>query len=137
MQMTKRKALRLVLYAFAGAGVSAAAALFLLLGPASTASNGTSVRVLGAALAALGLGAAIAARDPYRHRVLIVIEMVFMALASLALAYRIVFEDKTHDRAWLILPPMLVCLTLLGWLFPRREPAGGKSPPARNGRRGE
>lgn len=128
--MTKARALRLLLYGYAAASFAAAVTFVFLLGPASTASNGTSVRVLGAALAALSVGAVVAAGHPYRHRVLIALEMVFMSLASLALGYRIVFEDKANDRAWLILPPMLACLVLLGWLFPRDERRRGERPSA-------
>lgn len=114
----RMRLLAFVLYAYAAVGFVLAVAFFLRLGPVVTVENLTSIRVLGAALVALSMGAVAAAHDPVRNRALVVVEMAFMALASLALAYRIVGEEKPYDRAWLILPPMVVCLVLLLLLFP-------------------
>ena len=110
-----------VLYVYAAVAVIVAVALIFLLGPASTVENGTSVRVLGAALLALSYGAVVTARDPARNRPLLVVEMVFIGLSALALAYRLVVEHHMHDRTWLILPPMLVCLVVLLLLFPNGQ----------------
>jgi TRAP-type uncharacterized transport system fused permease subunit len=114
----KMRLLAYVLYVYAAVAVAVAVALIFLLGPAATIENGTSVRILGAALLALSYGAVAAARDPLRHRVVLIVEVLFMGLSALALVYRLGLEHHMHDRTWLVLPPLLVCLVLLLLLFP-------------------
>jgi len=121
--MTRLRLLAYVLYTYAVAGVLVAVPLIFSLGPAATVENQTSVRVLGAALLALSLGALATARDPVRNKALLVVEMLFTGLAALALVWRLAVDHKAHDRAWLLLPPMLVCLVLLLLLFPYRDTA--------------
>ena len=105
--------------AYAVACMAAAVPLILALGPVAAATNQTSVRVLGCALLALGFGAAWAARDPFRHRAVIGIEIVFTAATALALVYRLAADENVRDRAWLMLPLLAICVVLLVISYPR------------------
>jgi peptidoglycan/LPS O-acetylase OafA/YrhL len=108
-----------VVYALACLG--AAVALIFDIGPAADVTNGTSVRVLGAALFAFAVVALAAARSPRRNRAVIVGEIAFTSLTALSLIYRIVVDGRAHDRAWLILPPVVACLVLLVVFYPRKR----------------
>jgi peptidoglycan/LPS O-acetylase OafA/YrhL len=119
-----------VVYALACLGV--AAALIFDIGPAAAVTNGTSVRVLGAALFSFAVVALAAARDPRRNRAVIVGEIAFTALTALSLVYRIVVDSKVNDRAWLVLPPVVVCLLLLVVFYPRQRAADDRK--AKSGR---
>jgi len=62
------------------------------------------VKVLGAALIALGIGSLLAARDPLRHRIMVQTEIVFTGLAALALAYRLIMQSSTTPHVgWVFL----------------------------------
>lgn len=122
----KTKLLTLVLYAYAAVSLLVSVPLMLWLGPAASVKNSTSVRLLGAALFSLSIGAMIASRDPTRNKGLLAVEVVFTALATLALVNRHFVYHSLGQRAWLILPAMLVCLVLLLVLFPwGNRPSGG------------
>ena len=121
------KALRVVQLGFAAACVVLAIPLVFHLGPATTVTNATSVRVLGAALLAFAVGAFAAAKDPAGHRVVLRMEIVFTALTAGFLVFRLLTDRISHDRAWLVLVPAAACLVLLIVLYPRKD-AG--SPPA-------
>jgi hypothetical protein len=83
----------------------------------------TGLKVLGAALAALGVGALLAARDPLRERGLVLTQMVFATLAAFGLAYRLVFaRDMTPHTAWVPLALVVVTLVLLLAAYPLRKP---------------
>jgi hypothetical protein len=116
--MTRLRLLAYVLYAYAVAGVLVGVPLIFSLGPAATVVNQTSGRVLGTALLALSFGALATARDPMRNKALLVVEMLFTGMAALALVWRLAVDENVGDRAWWLLPPMLVCLALLLLLFP-------------------
>lgn len=123
----KAKLLRLVLYSYALAAVLASVPLMLLIGPAVDVENGTSLRLLGAALFSLGIGAVAVARDPLRNRHLLVVEIVFTALATVMLVLRAIVHHShvgLDDRVILVLPPVLVCLVLLLVTFPYGERQG-------------
>jgi len=112
-------ALRVVQLGFGAACVVLAVPLIFQLGPAATVTNATSVRVLGAALLAFAVGAFAAARNPPGHRVVLRMEIVFTALTIGFLAFRLLRDHIVHDRAWLVLLPLAVCLVLLIVLYPR------------------
>ena len=114
-------ALRWVQYGFCAACVALAVPLIFRLGPAASVTNATSVRVLGAALLAFAIGALAAAKDPPGHRVVLRMEIVFTALTIGFLGIRLVTEHHAHDRAWLMLLPLSVCLILLIVLYPLDE----------------
>jgi hypothetical protein len=109
----------LVLYAIG----SVAVVIPLLLGlPGSGELGGTtSGKVLCAALLALGIGAALAARDPWKNRIMIQVLMAFTAFAALAIATRILFHDEPYsiDPAWFVLPFAVAAPVLFAVFYPR------------------
>jgi hypothetical protein len=127
------RALRVVQVVFAVACAASAVALIFQFGPVSNVENATSVRILGAALAALAVGAFSAAEEPWRHRSLLQVEIVFTALTSLFLAYRLLAHHvAAGDRAVYLLPPVAICCILLLVLYPwrpARAPSTGNEGP--------
>jgi hypothetical protein len=115
--------------AFGAACVAFALPLILQLGPAQTVTNGTSVRVLGAALLSLAVGAFSAAKNPCPNRIVMRVEIVFTALTAVFLIFRLSTDHVAHDRAWLVLPPVVICLVLLLVLYPRSD---GDPPPSQD-----
>ena len=117
----RKKLLTLLLYVYAAVATLASVPLMLLIGPAAEVANGTSVRILGAALFSLGVGAIAAARDPERNRSLLAVETIFTALVTLVLVFKVVIH-RSHagfdERVYLVLAPTLVCLVLLLTTFP-------------------
>lgn len=119
-----------VLCIYAAAAMLASVPLMLLAGPAATVANGTSVRLLGAALFSLGAGAVAAARNPVRQKSLVLVEIVFTALAASVLVLKVAIHH-THagfdERVYWILAPTLAALVLLLATFPygKRRDAGG------------
>jgi len=93
----KREFLKLVLYVYAVVGLFVSLALMLLLGPAADVQNATSVRLLGAALFSLGIGAVVAACEPSRNKSLLMVEIFFTALATLVLIDAAGREDRTSS----------------------------------------
>jgi hypothetical protein len=96
-------------------------ALLLSIGPVAHAANQTSERILGAALLAFGMGAVAVARDPVRNRALLQVEIVFTALCTLSLVWRLL-ADGSQERTWLLLVPLVVGTALLVWLYPASGP---------------
>ena len=121
VQVEHGKALRVVQLAFGAACVVLAIPLVFHLGPATTVTNATSVRVLGAALLAFAVGAFAAAKDPAGHRVVLRMEIVFTALTAGFLVFRLLTDRISHDRAWLVLLPVAACLVFLIVLYPRKD----------------
>jgi hypothetical protein len=107
---------------FGTACILVALPLIFRLGPAEAVTNVTSMRILGAALLSLAVGAFSAAQDPLRHRIILRVETVFTALAAAFLIFRIVTDSPAH---WWLLPPTVLCLILLLVLAPR---ADGEAP---------
>jgi len=83
---------------------SLAVVIPLVLDRAGDLSATTSGKVLAAALVALAVGAGLALRDPWAHRAVIQVLIVFLALAAVAILYRLLFEDH---------PPLPTALVLL------------------------
>ena len=81
----------------------------------------TSGKVLAAAIVALALGAAMAARDPWRHRLMIQVLIAFTALAALAILWRLLFHHEPYsvDPAWMVLPFAAALPVLLAVFYPR------------------
>jgi peptidoglycan/LPS O-acetylase OafA/YrhL len=120
-EATRRtRALTIVQLVYALACVTVALPLIFTLGPAADVTNGTSVRLLGAALLAFSVGALAVARYPRRNRALLQVEITFTALTALFLMYRLIADHNPNDRAWFLLPPVLIGLALLVLLYPRR-----------------
>ena len=114
----------LILY-FVGS-IAAALPLLFSLGRAGDLVNTTSGKILGAALLSLGVGALVAARDPWRNRVMIQVLILFTTPVDAG------HHLPTHSRA----PPPRRLLVLaarrgrrtgaVGDLLP--APAGELSP---------
>jgi hypothetical protein len=106
----------LVLYAV---GSIAVAVPLLVYGHAGDLAETTSGRVLAAALIALAVGALGAARDPWAHRLVIKILIVFTSLAALAIAYRLAAGNHQNDPAWALLPIAVAAPVLFAVFYPR------------------
>jgi predicted anti-sigma-YlaC factor YlaD len=128
-QTSRRQALICVELVYAALSLAAAVALILGLGPVANATNQTSVRILGAALLSLAVGALAAARDPVGNRVMLPVEITFTTLSALALVWKLVV-DHGGDRTLVLLAPLVVCVVLLLALSPaaRPEERHGKAP---------
>jgi peptidoglycan/LPS O-acetylase OafA/YrhL len=111
---------RLLLVLYAIGSVAVAIPILLAIGHAGELANTTSGRVLAAALSAMALGAALAARDPWQHRLVILVLIVFTALSTVAIALRLAFGDYERDPAWLVLPLAVGAPVLLTVFYPRR-----------------
>jgi hypothetical protein len=99
---------------------SVAVAVPLVLNLVGDLSNSTSGKVLAAAVIALGLGAALAFRDPWANRSVILVLIAFTSLASLAILYRLLFEPQHEpDPARYLLPLALAAPILLAVFYPR------------------
>lgn len=85
----------------------------------------TSGKILAAAIFSLGFGAAMAARDPWRHRIMIQVLIAFSALAALAILTRLLFHHEAYaiDPAWLVLPVAVVAPILFVVFYPREPGA--------------
>jgi hypothetical protein len=109
----------LVLYALGS--VAVAVPLVLDLTGAGELAGTTSGKILAAAVFSLGCGAAMAARDPWRDRVMIRVLIAFTALAAIAILSRLLFHDEPYriDPAWVVLPFAVAAPVLLGVFYPR------------------
>jgi hypothetical protein len=109
----------LVLYALGSLAV--VIPLLLDLPGAGELAGTTSGKILAAAIFSLGLGAALAARDPWRNRLVVQMLIAFTALAALAILWRLLFHDEAYDvdPAWMVLPVACAAPVLLAVLYPR------------------
>lgn len=107
--------------------LAAGGALVLALGPVADATNLTSLRILGAALLALGVGALAVAHDPVGNRVMVLVEIVFTTLAGVALLWKLIV-DGVSDRIVVLLPALVACAVLLVVLSPATRPARHGEP---------
>jgi len=112
---------RVVLLLYALGSVAVAVPLVLDLTGAGELAGTTSGKILAAAVFSLGFGAAMAARDPWRNRVMIQVLIAFTALAALAILSRLLFHTEPYsvDPAWLVLPLAVVATVLLALFYPR------------------
>ena len=108
----------LVLYAIGS--VAIAIPLLFSLGHSGDLADTTSGKILSAALLAMGFGALAAARDPWGNRIVIQVVIVFTALSSLAIVYRLAFEDHPSYPAWILLPLAVAAPILFARFYPRR-----------------
>jgi peptidoglycan/LPS O-acetylase OafA/YrhL len=119
LDRTRVARILLILYAVASAAI--AVPLLFAFGHAGDLAATTSGKILAAALIAMGFGALAAARDPWRNRLMIQVVMVFTALSSLAIVYRLVFEHHRNDPALFLLPLAVAAPVLLAIFYPRRS----------------
>lgn len=78
----------------------------------------TSGKILAGALVTLGIGAFLAAVDPQRNRLMIVIASLFALSCAAAIAYRLRYEVHPNDPAKLLLPLVLAYPILAIIFFP-------------------
>jgi MFS family permease len=112
------KVTKLLLIVYALGSVAMAVAL-LIYGHAGDLAKTTSGRILAAALLTLGLGALLSVRDPWSHRVVFKMIIVFTALAAGAIVYRLAAGQHVNDPSWLLLPFAVVAPILFTIFYPR------------------
>ncbi len=114
-------AARVLLILYAVGSLAIVVPLLLDSPGAGELAGTTSGKILAAAIFALGYGAAMAARDPRRHRLVIQVLIAFTALATLAILTRVLFHDEPYrvDPAWVVLPFAAAAPVLLAVFYPR------------------
>ena len=117
----KNTVARVLLVLYALGSVAVVIPLLLDLPGAGELAGTTSGMILAAAIFALGFGAAVAARDPWRNRVVVQVLIAFTALATLAILIRVLFHDEPYsiDPAWMILPFAAALPVLFAVFYPR------------------
>lgn len=98
---------------------SAAVILPLALDRAGDLSATTSGKILAAAIGALAIGAALALRDPWEHRAVILVLISFLSLAALGILYRLLFEGHTPLPTAAVLAVDVTGAVLLVVFYPR------------------
>lgn len=118
---TKNSVSRILLVLYALGSVAVVIPLLLDLPGAGELAGTTSGKILAAAILALGFGAAMASRDPWANRAVIPVLVVFMALAALAILWRLLVHDEAYsvDPAWMVLPVAVAGPVLLAIFYPR------------------
>ena len=63
----------------------------------------------------------MAARDPWRNRVIVQVLIAFTAFATLAILIRVLFHDEPYsiDPAWMVLPFAAALPVLFAVFYPR------------------
>jgi hypothetical protein len=110
---------RAVLVVYAVGSVAVSIPLLLGLTHTGDLANTTSGKILVAALLAMGMGAALAVRDPWRNRIVVQILIAFTALSAVAIAYRVAFEHKAYDPSWMLLILAIAASVALTVFYPR------------------
>ena len=88
----------------------------------------TMTKMLAAALASLGVGSLLAARDPLRNRVIIQTEIVYTALSAVVVLYRLLrFSDTTPDFAWVVFAVFVVLCALFCVTYPSAASSGDEA----------
>lgn len=105
----------LLLIVFGLASLAASAALLLGIVPRAEI-HATSGKVLAGALISLGIGAFLAALDPHRHRIMIVVAILFSLSCAAAIGYRLRYEHHVNDPARFLLP-LVIAYPLLALIF--------------------
>jgi len=83
----------------------------------------TMTKLMGAALFALGVGSLLAARDPFRHRVIVQTEIVYTFVGALTMLYREVWSaGPTPNFAWVIFGVLAAFFVLFSLAYPKAEP---------------
>ena len=113
-------ALRVLLLLYALGSVVVAVPLVLDLTGAGELAGTTSGKILAAAVFSLGFGAAMAARDPWRNRLMIQVLIAFTTLAAIAILSRVLFHNEPYriDPAWAVLPFAAAAPVLLAVFYP-------------------
>jgi len=107
-----------LLLAFFGLTCFAGAVALLLSIVPRAEIHMTSGKVLAGALLALGIGAFAAMVDPFRHRLMITVAILFASFAAAAIAYRLHWEHHQNDPSRLLLPFVLAYPVLALIFYP-------------------
>jgi len=125
---SRTRACRWALVAYFAVAMVCSLLMFLLLGRSAEWINWawydpTGGKVLAAAVLALGIGSLLAARDPYRHRVMVQTLIVFNAAGPVGLLYRVLFESEMTPigASWTFIALMTGFLVLFYVFYPQRE----------------
>lgn len=112
---------RVLLALYAAASLAVVVPMLLNVRGTGELAGTTSGKILAAALLALAWGAVLAARDPWRNRVVIQVLIAFTALAALAITVRLLFHDEPYDvdPAWIVLPFAAAAPILFAAFYPR------------------
>jgi peptidoglycan/LPS O-acetylase OafA/YrhL len=113
-----RVAQALLIVYFLGS-VAVALPLLFAIGRAGELVDTTSGKILAAAVLSLGIGALLAVREPWRNRIMIQVLVLFTGMATLAIVYRLVFENHADDPARFLLVPAVVAPVLFLVFYPR------------------
>ncbi len=116
--------LRVLLVAYFLASVAVAVPVAMGIDRAGELAGTTSGKILAAAIVALGLGALLAATDPRRHRVVVLMLMAFTTLSALAILSRVIGDEHRNDPAAVLLPFVAACPVVFAFLFPYGRGAG-------------
>lgn len=121
--MSRNTPIRVLLAVYGVSSAAIALVLFLGLPGTGDLSGTTSGHILAAAILALGIGALTAIPDPWRHRRIVQIIILFTVMATVVIGVR-VGTHSIHglDRAWVLVPASAACPILLGIFYPK--PAG-------------
>jgi len=110
---------RTLLIVYAIGSVAVAIPLLLGFGNAGDLADTTSGKILAAALLAMGLGALVASRDPWRDRLMIKVIIAFTTLSAVAIAYRLTLEDHSAFPTLILLPLAVAAPILFALFYPR------------------
>ena len=110
---------RTLLVVYAIGSVAVTIPLLLSFGNAGDLADTTSGKILAAALLAMGLGALVASRDPWRDRLMIKVIIAFTTLSAVAIAYRLAFEDHAIFPTFILLPLAIAAPILFAVFYPR------------------
>lgn len=116
---------RILLVVYAVGSVAIVIPLLLDLPRAGELAGTTSGKILAAAILALALGAALAARDPFANRVVILVLIAFMTLAALAILWHLLSHRELSDvgPTWMVLLASVAGPALMAVFYPRRSDA--------------
>ena len=109
---------RPLLVVYAIGSVAVAIPLLLGFGNAGDLADTTSGKILAAALLAMGLGALVASRDPWRDRLMIKVIIAFTTLSAVAIAYRLTLEDHSAFPTLILLPLAVAAPILFALSYP-------------------
>jgi len=129
----RTRVLRTALWLYALGCVLVAIPVAFALGRAGDLAGTTSGKALAGALLVLSYGALRSSRDPWRHRVIVQMLILFAAFAALAVSYRLLFEGQ-HERgpAAVVLVVCVAAVALLTAFYPRPpKPPARRSAPDR------
>jgi Mn2+/Fe2+ NRAMP family transporter len=124
------RVLRTALWLYALGAVLVAIPVAFAFGSAGDLAGTTSGKALAGALLVLSYGALRASHNPWRHRVIVQMLILFAVFAALAVTYRLVFEGHARGPAALVLVVCVAAVALLTAFYPRppQAPARRSAP---------